>query len=36
MFPKCRKADMDLAELAQQLSERKAELMEEVGEAEPA
>ena len=36
MFPKCRKADMDLAELAQQLSERKAELMEELGEEQPA
>ena len=36
MFPKCRKADMDLAELAQQLSERKAELMEELGEAQAA
>ena len=36
MFPKCRKADMDLAELAQQLSERKAELMEELGEEQAA
>ena len=36
MFPKCRKADMDLADLAQQLSERKAELMEELGEGQPA
>lgn len=36
MFPKCRKADMDLAELAQELSERKAELMEELGEEEAA
>jgi hypothetical protein len=36
MFPKCRKAGMDLAELAQELSERKAELMEEQGEAQPA
>ena len=36
MFPKCRKADMDLAELAQQLSERKAELMEELGEEQTA
>ena len=36
MFPKCRKADIDLAELAQQLSERKAELMEEVGEGQTA
>jgi hemerythrin superfamily protein len=36
MFPKCRKSDMDLADLAQQLSERKAELMEEQGEGQPA
>ena len=36
MFPKCRKADMDLAELAQQLSERKAELMEELDEEQAA
>jgi len=36
MFPKCRKADMDLADLALQLSERKAELMEELGEEEAA
>ena len=36
MFPKCRKADMDLAELAQQLTERKAELMEELGEEQDA
>jgi len=36
MFPKCRKADMDLADLAAQLSERKAELTEELGEAETA
>ena len=36
MFPKCRKADMDLADLALQLSERKAELMEELGEEQPA
>ena len=33
MFPKCRKADMDLADLAMQLAERKAELMEEEGQA---
>jgi hemerythrin superfamily protein len=36
MFPKCRKADMDLADLAQQLSERKAELMEDLGEEQVA
>jgi hemerythrin superfamily protein len=36
MFPKCRKAAMDLADLAQQLSERKAELMEEQGEGQAA
>jgi len=36
MFPKCRKAGMELADLAQQLSERKAELMEEQGEEQPA
>jgi hemerythrin superfamily protein len=36
IFPKCRKAGMDLADLAQQLSERKAELMEEEGEGQPA
>ncbi|MDQ6685796.1 MAG: hemerythrin domain-containing protein [Pseudomonadota bacterium] len=30
MFPKCRRAGMDLAGLATQLSERKAELMAEV------
>ena len=35
MFPKCRKAGMDLAALAEQLAERKAELMEE-GEGQPA
>jgi len=34
LFPQCRKADMDLAELAQQLAERKAELMEELGAVE--
>lgn len=34
MFPKCRKADMDLAELATQLTERKEELMEELGIAD--
>jgi hemerythrin superfamily protein len=32
MFPKCRKADMDLAGLSQQLSERKSELLAEAGE----
>lgn len=32
MFPKCRKATMDLAKLAQLLAERKAELMEEMSE----
>ena len=32
MFPKCRKAKMDLAGLAQQLSERKAALLAEAGE----
>lgn len=32
MFPKCRKADMDLAGLAQQLADRKAELMAEFAE----
>ena len=36
MFPKCRKADMDLADLALQLSERKAELMEDLGEEQAA
>ena len=36
MFPKCRKADMDLADLAMQLAERKAELMEEEGEGQAA
>jgi len=36
MFPKCRKADMDLADLAMQLTERKAELMEEEGEGQAA
>lgn len=29
MFPKCRRADMDLAELARALAERKSELMAE-------
>ena len=29
MFPKCRKSEMDLAGLAAELAERKAELMEE-------
>ena len=29
MFPKCRRARMDLAGLAQQLAERKSELMAE-------
>ena len=33
MFPKCRKAEMDLADLASQLAERKPELMEEEGQA---
>lgn len=32
MFPKCRKAGMDLAGLAAQLAERKAELMAEASE----
>jgi hemerythrin superfamily protein len=32
MFPKCRKSDMDLAGLAQQLSERKSELLAEAAE----
>ena len=32
MFPKCRKADMDLAGLAQRLADRKAELMAEFAE----
>jgi hypothetical protein len=32
MFPKCRKAAMDLAALATQLAERKAELMAEASE----
>jgi hemerythrin superfamily protein len=32
MFPKCRRADMDLADLARQLAERKAELMAEAEE----
>jgi hemerythrin superfamily protein len=32
MFPKCRKSDMDLAGLAQQLSERKSELLAEASE----
>ena len=36
MFPKCRKAEMDLADLALQLSERKAELMEEEGAGQVA
>jgi len=36
MFPKCRKADMDLADLAMQLAERKSELMEEEGEGQVA
>jgi hemerythrin superfamily protein len=36
MFPKCRKAEMDLEDLAQQLSERKAELMEEMNEGQSA
>jgi hemerythrin superfamily protein len=31
MFPKCRKAEMDLAELAVQLAERKSALMEDAG-----
>ena len=35
MFPKCRKAGMDLADLAAQLAERKAELMEQ-GEGQAA
>jgi hypothetical protein len=30
MFPKCRRARMDLASLAEQLAERKSELMAEV------
>lgn len=34
MFPKCRKSDMDLAGLAQQIAERKAQLM--ADEAETA
>lgn len=34
MFPKCRKADMDLVGLAEQLNERKDELMQEMGLAE--
>jgi hemerythrin superfamily protein len=34
LFPQCRKADMDLAELATELSERKSELM--ADEAETA
>jgi hypothetical protein len=29
MFPKCRRAEIDLAGLAQQLAERKSELMAE-------
>ena len=32
MFLQCRKADMDLAGLAQQLADRKAELMAEFAE----
>jgi hemerythrin superfamily protein len=36
MFPKCRKAGIDLAEVALQLSERRQELMEELGEGQPA
>jgi hemerythrin superfamily protein len=36
MFPKCRKAGMDLAGLAEQLAGRKAELMEEEGEGQAA
>ncbi|MCE9660779.1 MAG: hemerythrin domain-containing protein [Burkholderiales bacterium] len=32
MFPKCRKAKMDLAGLAAQLAERKAQLLAEAGE----
>ena len=36
MFPKCRGAEMDLADLAQQLAERKEELMEEQGEGQGA
>ena len=31
MFPKCKKADMDLAALGQAIDARKAELMEELG-----
>jgi len=31
MFPKCKKADMDLAALGQAIETRKAELMEELG-----
>ena len=32
MFPKCRKADMDLAGLASELADRKAELMAEMSD----
>ncbi len=32
MFPKCRKSGMDLADLAAQLAERKAQLLAEAGE----
>ena len=32
MFPKCRKSDMDLADLAAQLAERKAQLLAEAAE----
>lgn len=36
MFPKCKKADMDLPALGEELAARKAELMEEVqGELQP-
>ena len=33
LFPKCRKADMDLAALGEELAERKSELMAELPEA---
>ncbi len=36
MFPKCRKSDMDLAELGSELEERKGELMQELGLEAPA
>ena len=36
MFPKCQKADMDLQQLGEQLSTRKAELLPEADQEEPA